>query len=151
MTDPTKPHLCTCGSTHRVRVSRHTLHAGLVEALKKFRDVCKARKSAGRLDWNHIHIRRDLPNLTRDEENNLSKLAFLGLLVHRKRGDWGLAPLAVEFLNGTARVQEGVETVDKKPIRRFGPMMSIKSFEKQIPVFTVDAPKVEQERQQQLV
>lgn len=152
MTDPTKSHLCTCGHVHKVTISTHHMHAGLVEALRIFRDVVKRRGDAGRPDWNHIRIRRDIgERLSRDQENNLSKLAFFGLLVHRRRGDWGITSKGAAFLRNEAFVLEKVRTIGGKAIGQVGEAVWARDFEKQQPDFEIDAPLVERESQQTLV
>src|SRR4051812_32715604 len=110
MTDPTKPHICVCGAVHRIRVSKHSLHAGLVDALKKFADRAFAKKARGDKFWNAVHIRREL-DLDRDQWTNFSKLKWLGLVTQfdrfgkpLNRGYWALTTLGDKFLRGEVKI-----------------------------------------------
>lgn len=128
-----------------MRHSKHELHAGLVAGLIKLYERMEHRRKAGVRNFNEIHIRRDLM-LTRDEWTNFSKLQYLGLVTQwlksgkKRRGYWAITERGVKFLQGTLKIQQGVETFNRKRVRWFGPLVGIKDFERKLPNFTIDAP-----------
>lgn len=120
MIDPTKPHQCVCGSTHRLRPYKHRLSPELVIALRKFKQAVLYYKRV------ELHVRKELLEakgapfqFTYDEYSNVTKLRFHGLLVKRegKKGIWVLAHRGNQFLKGEIWVPRWVKTVDNRVVQ----------------------------------
>lgn len=135
-----------------MRPSKHELQAGLVNALYKFREVCKQRELAGFKYWNDVNLMRDMKaenELSVNERNNFSKLAFLGLVKHkyvngkRKRGRWEITSSGVKFLKGELRIQPIVYTFNRKIVRHDGKLVGIQDFANKLPRWQADAPEEE--------
>jgi hypothetical protein len=109
---PTEEYCPTCGAS--MKKAWHTLTPGLVGALVK---IYKEVSSKGENVW----VRRG-NDLTKNEDSNLTKLRFHGLIARVKKdgervpGEWLITRRGVDFLRGEIQIPRRVQTFRNRVI-----------------------------------
>lgn len=95
---------CDCCG-HQITAYSHNINAQLVQALEQ---LVRFFKEKGR----ECNLQKNL-NLTKNQYNNFQKLQYFGLVYKGEKG-WLPTNLAVNFMNGTAYIQNPVATYGKE-------------------------------------